>query len=180
MKEHRGNGMEFRGNPKEQLLSRITKNEVTGCWIWMGALFQGSGYGQFSNRALSKSPTTAHRASWEILRGPIPKGKMILHKCDNRKCVNPDHLYPGSNAQNMRDRSLRGFVHQRRLDEDKVREMRRLRQKGWSWRKLAARYDVHVNAVVEATMGRSWAFVDEPIPTIKIPTGRHTGHLGEI
>jgi len=175
VKEHRGNGVEFRGDPKGQLLSRISKNPTTGCWIWMGALFQGSGYGQFSNRELSKSPTTAHRAAWEILKGPIPAGKMVLHKCDNRKCVNPDHLYCGSNAENMRDRSLRGYVHQMRLDEGKVREMRKLRQAGWPWRKLAAKYDVHTNAIIEATMGRSWAYVDEPIPTIKIGPGRRKG-----
>lgn len=180
MKEHRGNGVEFRGKPKAQLLSRISKNPTTGCWNWMGAIFKGSNYGQFSNRALSKSPTTAHRASWEILKGPIPEGKMVLHKCDNRKCVNPNHLYLGDNSSNMRDRSQRGFVHQMRLNEQKVREMRKLRQKGWSWRKLAARYEVHTNAVVEATMGKSWAYVDEPIPTIVIKSGRHKGHLGEI
>ena len=141
----------------------------------MGALFKGSGYGQFGNRALAKSPTTAHRASWEIHNGPIPDGMMVCHKCDNRKCVNPDHLYLGTNADNMRDRSQRGYVHQMRLDEAKVREMRQLRQQGWSWRKLAARYGVHHNAIVEATMGRSWAYVDEPIPTIVIAPGRRRG-----
>lgn len=171
MSEHRGNGVKYRGKPKKQLMDQISKNPTTGCWTWMGALFQGSGYGQFSNRMLAKSPTTAHRASWEIHKGPIPEGKMILHKCDNRKCVNPEHLYVGNNSENMIDRSKRGYVHQMRLNEQKVREMRQLRQKGWPWRALAKRYGVHTNAVRDATLGRSWAYIDEPIPTIKIPPG---------
>jgi hypothetical protein len=174
---HRGNGLKFRGKPREQLYSRISKNEVSGCWNWLGALFKGSNYGQFCNREVSKSPTTAHRASWEIHKGPIPAGKMVCHTCDNRKCVNPEHLYLGTNSENMRDRSKRGYVHQMRLDEAKVREMRQLRQIGWSWRKLAARYGVHVNAVVEATTGKTWAYVDEPVPTIKIGPGRRNGRL---
>jgi HNH endonuclease len=164
MLKHRGNGMEFRGKPMEQLLSRVKKDAKTGCWNWQGALFKGTNYGQFSNRALSKSPTTTHRASWELHFGKIPEGKMVLHGCDNRLCCNPEHLRIGDNADNMRDRSLRGFVHQRKLTEEKVIEMRRLRRKGWSWRKLAVRYNVQTNAVRDATLGRSWAFVTEPTP----------------
>ncbi len=172
MNKHRGNGIEFRGKPKEQLYSRISKNEITGCWNWVGALFQGTGYGQFSNKALAESPTTAHKASWVIHNGPVPDGLFVCHHCDNRKCVNPDHLYLGTNSQNMIDRSKRGYVHQRALTEDAVREMRQLRQKGWSWRKLADRYGVQMNAVRFATLGKSWSFVDEPIPTIVIKGGR--------
>jgi hypothetical protein len=149
-------------------------NALTGCWIWTGPKHggrSGTGYGQMTRKELGPA-MPAHRASWILNRGPIPDGVMVCHKCDNRICVNPDHLYLGTNADNMRDRSQRGYVHQMRLDEAKVREMRQLRQQGWSWRKLAARYGVHHNAVVDATMGRSWAYVDEPIPTIVIGPGR--------
>lgn len=165
------NGVEFRGKPREQLYAKISKNEITGCWNWVGALFKVSGYGQFSNKALT-TLTTAHRASWLLHNGPIPEGLLVCHKCDNRKCCNPDHLYLGTNSQNMIDRSKRGYVHQRALTEEKVREMRQLRQQGWPWRKLAARYGVQMNAVREATLGKSWAFVDEPIPTIVLRGGR--------
>lgn len=158
-------------------------NTVTGCWIWTGPKHGGkknpSGYGQMTRKELGPA-MPAHRASWILNKGPIPDGMMVCHTCDNRICVNPSHLYLGTNGDNMRDRSLRGYVHQMRLNEAKVREMRQLRQQGWSWRKLAARYDVHVNAVVEATMGRSWAYVDEPIPTIVTKPGRHKGGSGEI
>lgn len=167
-----GNGVRFRGKPKEQFDFYVRKNPITGCWIWTGAIFKQNGYGQMTNNMLASVPITAHRAAWMLYRGPIPKGLMVLHKCDVRKCVNPEHLYVGNNADNMRDRSQRGIVHQRRLTEEKVREMRQLRQQGWSWRQLGKRYDVGFTAVVQATMGKSWAFVDEPIPTIKIGPGR--------
>lgn len=171
MKQHHaGNGLQYRGNPRKQLEDNIAKNPVTGCWLWQGSYFP-TGYGQFNNKMLQKSPTTSHRASWEIHNGRIPDGLMVLHKCDDRRCVNPEHLYLGTNQDNMIDRSKRGRVHQRRLDEGKVREMRQLRQAGWPWRQLAERYGVAMNAVISATMGTSWAYIDEPIPTVKIKSG---------
>lgn len=168
----RGNGVKFRGDPKAQLYDRISKNPITGCWNWIGGLFTANGYGQFNNKEISSKPTTAHRASWIIHNGPIPTGMMVLHKCDNRKCVNPDHLHLGDNQANMIERSQRGYVHQSKLDEAKVREMRQLRQQGWSWRKLAERYNVAHNAVIEATTGKSWSWIDEPIPTYVGKPGR--------
>lgn len=171
MKQHHaGNGLQYRGNPQKQFDDNIVKNPLTGCWLWKGAYF-ASGYGQINNKMLQKSPTTTHRASWELHRGKIPDGLMVLHKCDDRRCANPDHLYLGNNQDNMIDRSKRGVVHQMRLTEENVREMRRLRQEGWPWRKLAERYSVAMNAVISATMGKSWAYIDEPIPTIKIKSG---------
>jgi HNH endonuclease len=175
----RGNGRQYRGRPKEQLYDNISKNPVTGCWNWIGGLFPKSGYGQFNNREIHNKPTTAHRASWIIHKGQIPNGLMVLHDCDNRKCVNPDHLHLGDNQTNMIERSKRGYVHQRRLDEAKVREMRQLRQQGWGWMKLARRYGVAQTSVISATVGESWAWVDEPIPTYIGESGRNTSQKPE-
>jgi hypothetical protein len=76
----------------------------THCWVWTGSV-RGQGYGQFWYKGLSRK---ASRVSYEIFVGEIPIGRMVLHRCDNRMCVNPDHLYLGDHADNMRDRNSRG------------------------------------------------------------------------
>lgn len=179
-RKHRGNGVQFRGKPIYQLYSRISKNSVTGCWNWEGAMLGSTGYGEFTNKALPQKTTTAHRASWILHKGPVPDGLMVCHTCDNRRCVNPEHLYVGTGVDNMRDRSIRGRVTHAKLDEAKVREMRQLRQQGWSWRRLSQRYGLATFAIVQATTGATWKHIDEPVPTITISSGRRKGHVGEM
>jgi hypothetical protein len=70
----------------------------TGCWVWQGAL-HGGGYGRTCVRG---KPMKAHRAYWEKANGPIPEGLHIDHLCRNRACVNPKHLEPVTNLENIR------------------------------------------------------------------------------
>ena len=74
-----------------------------GCWIWLGSCDErGYGYLRFNGRN-----QRAHRASYETVNGPIPSGLSICHKCDTPSCVNPDHLFAGTQRDNLRDASAK-------------------------------------------------------------------------
>jgi hypothetical protein len=94
--------------PGIPLLTRFEMQHIpepnSGCWLWLGAT-SPSGYG---NIYAFGSSLRAHRASWVIFRGAIPAGMHVLHKCDTPSCVNPDHLFLGSHADNMADKVRKG------------------------------------------------------------------------
>lgn len=74
------------------------------CWTWTAALRGSNGYGQFWD----DGPVFAHRFSWVMAVGPIPSGMLVLHKCDNPRCVRPEHLFLGTHLDNARDRNAKG------------------------------------------------------------------------
>lgn len=96
----------------ERFWPRVNKNGDNGCWNWTAAL-SAAGYGQIGAQGERKILYT-HRLSWEIANGQIPNGMVICHKCDNPKCCNPDHLFMGTQKQNMQDARKKGRdVHSR-------------------------------------------------------------------
>lgn len=78
---------------------RVDVKRSDDCWAWKLSKF-GNGYGKASVKNRTR---LAHRLSWEIANGPIPRGMMICHKCDNPPCVNPNHLFLATQKTNMQD-----------------------------------------------------------------------------
>ena len=111
--------------------------DIEQCWEWTACLFT-SGYGQFAHGGRMGRMLKAHRVSFELTTKVIPDGLCVLHKCDNRKCVNPNHLFLGTISENNRDTIAKGRVNHKgqnaargeqhykhKLTDDKIRYIRR-------------------------------------------------------
>jgi hypothetical protein len=148
----------------ERFWSHVRKGP--GCWEWTGGR-NDWGYGTFAKYRDRSSPL-AHRYSFVLANGPIPDGLLVLHRCDNPCCVNPEHLYAGTNQDNMNDREergrgshLRGSSHgMSKLSEADVLAIRASYVKrglpGKHAPQLAAEYGVSVPTIYDIVHGRHW------------------------
>jgi len=120
---------------RKRFLTQI-KRVKSGCHEWLGTIYK-NGYGAFW---YENHQQLAHRAAWNLLKNEsIPAGKCVLHRCDNRSCVNPEHLYIGTRADNNRDTMERS---PRRTPFAQVQKARELVASGVSQRKVAAEIGV--------------------------------------
>jgi hypothetical protein len=143
---------------RERFFSKVKINDVTGCHEWTGAKFR-DGYGQFRVGNGTLKMISAHRWICE----PIPEGMLVLHKCDNRSCVNRDHLFFGSHKENMTDmvaknRQAKGArCAKTKLTEDQVKEIRKDTRRQ---RDIADAYGVGKSLISYIKRKEIWTHVD--------------------
>jgi hypothetical protein len=133
------------------------------CWLWTKGCYW-SGYGSFAWKGRSR-PT--HRIAWEITHGPIPDGLHVLHRCDVRRCVNPAHLFLGTESDNHRDKVRKGRQGAARgeksrnakLTDEIVREMRTRYAAGEHQTDLGRCFGVNSSVVSRAVRGETWRHV---------------------
>lgn len=151
----------------ERFMSRVEKTD--GCWLWMGTQ-NGDGYGRF---ILGGQRVVAHRAMWIMVHGPLSQNLNVCHHCDNRQCVNPDHLFAGTQSENMLDcvakgrhpsyRGQPGLSGERhpgaRLTEALVDQIRNKAASGVTERVLAEEYGISAGHVYRIVARKQWTHV---------------------
>jgi len=150
--------------PKEpkRFWSKVAVGEPDECWEWL-AQKTGRGYGRFQ---INCKPWQAHRVAWVLTFGPIPEGLQCCHHCDNPSCVNPYHLFLGTNKDNIVDaakkgRTARGKDHWKsKLTVGDVLEIREMYAEGdWTQQDIALAFDVSRPTIYKILSGETWAWL---------------------
>jgi DNA-binding XRE family transcriptional regulator len=146
----------------ERFWRKVEKHD--GCWRWTGRPMT-VGYGYIMDD--DGSDTYAHRVSWRLHYGSIPDGMCVLHRCDNRICVNPAHLFLGTRADNMADKTAKGRTPHgenhwnSKLSSADVREIVKRLEAGETQTSIARDYGVYRQAIGSIATGRCWAAITQ-------------------
>lgn len=164
----------MRGTPAERFWAKVQRGD--GCWLWTAN--NDGRYGLFG--VSSRRTIGAHRFAWTLTRGPIPAGMQVCHRCDVPLCVNPDHLFLGTAAENIADKVAKGRQARgdsqwtrkypdrvprgaarltAKLTDADVRAMRVAFAGGESMASLARRYAVSHPTAASAVRGKTWRHV---------------------
>lgn len=140
----------------DRFWSQVNFGSGAGCWEWAGKWNQQRGYGWFTGKH-SGGRQYAHRYVYAAINGEIPKGIYICHRCDNPRCVRPDHLFAGTPRENIRDAMakgrMKGFVSQRKLSDADVLDILRLHDQGIGHPDIAQQFGVTTQWVARIIAG---------------------------
>jgi hypothetical protein len=160
---------ELTANETDRFWAKVAQKGEAECWEWTGCNING-GYGRFG---VAGAMQLAHRVSWFIAHGPIPysegyHGTCVLHRCDNTSCVNPDHLFLGTNQDNVddmvakgRDNKAKGSAHGVAvLTEEDVRRIRKI-GRAVTQQVLADQFGVDRSHIGKILRRKSWRHLDD-------------------
>ncbi len=159
----------FKLDPVAYFWSHVRKADGDGCWLWTKST---SRYGYGQQMWTDGKNWIAHRLAWTLTHGEIPKGLCLCHRCDNPACVRPDHMFIGTQADNLADMRAKGrgfnfpISMQRgegngrsRLTEADVRDIRRRHAAGESLRSIGKAYNYAYTNISAICRRKSWAHV---------------------
>jgi hypothetical protein len=144
----------------------------SGCWEWQGRL-NTQGYGVIGMGTRNMPTVHAHRVAWLLSHVVIPDGMFVCHRCDNRRCVNPGHLFLGTAADNSADMAAKGrsgprtchygeLSPQAKLTWAIVAEIRAGREAGRSTAEMARTFGVDISSIKNVLRGRTWPREEAP------------------
>lgn len=154
-------------NSTEKFWNKVDLSYEDDCWNWLGSLDE-CGYGRYQ---INKKRKFAHRLSYEIEYGPIPDNLLVCHHCDNPKCVNPKHLFLGTNDDNMKDMARKGRANRssknigiengsHKLSPEQIIEIRELYStKTISQSKLGKMYGVSQAVIWKIVTHKNWKHI---------------------
>lgn len=147
---------------EDRLWDKVNKNgpipshrpELGNCWIWTGATTRLNGHGVIKVTKEFRVILT-HRVAWELTFGKIPLTQRVLHKCDTPRCVNPRHLFLGTQNDNMVDMCRKGR-HMGKLGWNQINAIRWLRDLGAPAKYLSKVFGLHFSTIYRISAGDSW------------------------
>ncbi len=152
-------------SPSDKFWLQVNIGKIDDCWGWMASV-DGGGYGMFGSRHIPE--VKAHRISWYLANGEIPRDRWVLHRCDNPACCNPHHLFLGNNQTNVDDKvkknrqsRLFGIRNGRsKLTIEDVRRIRKLHINGYSYRDITDLFPISFTQTGRILRGESWSWVN--------------------
>lgn len=148
--------------PQERFWAKVRKTDM--CWEWIGGCTP-RGYGRFEDRSEARHKLfQAHRFAYQMLVGAIPSGLLVCHHCDNRRCVNPEHLFLGTDLDNAKDKIRKGRHQSTAGDKNgnaklTPEEIAEIRRSGEGRSTLAKRFSVSRSTIDGILTRKRWKHI---------------------